>query len=99
MHTIRRIKGEKTMVDAQTIVNETDKISSRRSFKGYSLMQAIMNNSNEIKLFLAALALVGGAGFNWKLFLLTSGVGFIILCLKVGLDAVHFYFKEVEIKK
>lgn len=88
------------MVDAQTIINETETISPRGSLKGYNLLTALKRNKDSIKLFLAIIGAINIVPpFNWKSFFLTLGVGFITLIVKIIMDLIDFVSNDVELKK
>lgn len=72
--------------------------SPRFSFKGYQFSEALYRNKDSIKGILALLAGINTfTGFNWKTFLLSLGVAFVGLGVKLLADAVDYYFSEVQI--
>lgn len=68
------------------------------SFEGYSFNEAILRNKDAVK---AILAIITGAnffvGFEPKTFLISLGAGVVTLAVKLLVDAVDFYFGEVEL--
>lgn len=72
--------------------------SPRLSFKGYSFRQALYRNKDAVK---AIVAIITGAnflvGFDWKTFGVTLATGVIALATKLVIDAVDFWFGEIEL--
>jgi len=72
--------------------------SPRLSFKGYSLKKALYRNKDAVK---AIIALITGAnflgGFDWNKFLLSLAAGVIALASKLLVDAIDYWFGEIEL--
>lgn len=72
--------------------------SARLSFKGYRFSEALYRNKDSVKAIVALLAGVNTfIGFDWKTFGTTIGVAVLGLGVKLLMDAVDFYFTEVEL--
>jgi len=75
-----------------------DEISKAGSFAGYSFQEALYRNKDAVK---AILAIITGAnflvGFDLHTFLITLASGGIALATKLLVDAVEFYFDEVNL--
>jgi hypothetical protein len=72
--------------------------SPRLSFKGYKLSEALYRNKDSIK---AVVAVLGGVniviGLDWKTLLLTFTATLGTLIVKLIVDAIDFYFTEVNL--
>ena len=72
--------------------------SKSGTFQGYSFAQALYRNKDSVK---AILAIITGAnfftGFDLRIFLVSLAGGVIALATKMLVDAVDFYFENVEI--
>lgn len=77
--------------------------SARLSFKGYDLRVALYRNKDIVKLLAGAVsgysAYIGATGFQWKAFLIGIAAGAATLAGKLVMDAIDFYFTEVEVEK
>jgi len=72
-------------------------ISPRLSFKGYKLSEALYRNKDLVKgLVVAITGYSFIIGFDLTQFLVTIGVGLAGLIGKLLLDAVDYYFTEVD---
>lgn len=71
--------------------------SYRLSFKGYDVSEALYRNREYIKVVLAVFGTVNIATMDWKVFLASLGIATGTLAFKLGIDALHFFFTEVEL--
>jgi hypothetical protein len=73
-------------------------LSPRLSFKGYSIREALFRNKEYIK---AILVVISGfnfyTGFDWKKALFSILAGIATLGVKMIIDAIDFYFTEIEV--
>lgn len=73
-------------------------VSPRLSWKGYHFSEALYRNKDTLK---GIIALVGGVnvaiGFDWKTFAITVGGAFVGFAVKLVVDAVDFYFGEIDL--
>jgi len=71
--------------------------SPKFSFKGYDLNIALYNNRETIKTITALFGTINILTTNWKIFGVTLVSALIALAVKVGIDAVDYYFSDVAI--
>lgn len=71
--------------------------SFRYSFKGYDIFTAIYNNKDLVKAILAIFGTINFISMDWRVFLTTLGVSVGALAVKLVIDALDFYFTEVEL--
>lgn len=76
--------------------------SPRLSFKGYDIRTALFRNKDAVKLIGTAIVgynafIISGVGFNWQSFLISVGVAFASLAGKLLMDAIDYFFTEVDL--
>ena len=89
------------MVDNIQVVDLPKNVSPKYSMKGWDISTAFSKNLKEIKALFALLTSLSVLntfqGFNWRLFLIQFVLAVLALAVKIGSDAVHYYFKEVDL--
>lgn len=71
--------------------------SPRLSFKGYNIKTALYRNKDTIKTIVALFGTINIATMDWKVFSITLIGGVVTLGVKLLMDAVDYYFTEVEL--
>lgn len=71
-------------------------ISFRYSFKGYDIFTAIYNNKDLIKTIVGIFGTINLLSMDWPVFFTTLGISVGTLLVKLGIDALDYYFTEVE---
>ncbi len=72
-------------------------ISYRYSFKGYDVLTALYNNKDLIKTILGIFGTINLLSVDWVVFFTTLGVSVGTLAIKLIIDALDYFFTEVEI--
>lgn len=70
--------------------------SFRYSFKGYDIFTAIYNNKDLIKTIVGIFGTINLLSMDWPVFFTTLGISVGTLLVKLGIDALDYYFTEVE---
>jgi hypothetical protein len=75
--------------------------SARLSFKGYKIQEALYRNKDAIKYIATIIAgysaYTTATGFDIKMFGIAIGAGIATLGGKLLLDAIDFYFTDVDL--
>jgi len=71
--------------------------SYRYSFKGYDIFTAIYNNKDLIKAILGLFGTINLLSMDWAVFFTSLGILVGTLGVKLIIDALDFYFTEVEL--
>lgn len=71
-------------------------MSYRYSFKGYDIFTAIYNNKDLVKAILGLFGTINLLSMDWTVFFGTLGISLGTLALKLGIDALDYFFTEVE---
>lgn len=75
-------------------------LSPRKSFKGYSFKEALVRNKQWVKgIVLTISGIDFYTGFSWKKTLALLGAGIATLIIKMIIDAIDFWYSEIEIPK
>lgn len=72
-------------------------MSPRKSFKGYDFGIALYRNKDMIKTIIALFGTINIVTTDWKVFGISLLGAVLTLVVKLGQDAVDYYFTEVEI--
>ena len=70
--------------------------SYRYSFKGYDILKAIYNNKDLVKAILGLFGTINLLSMDWAVFFTSLGISVGTLAVKLGIDALDYFFTEVE---